>query len=238
MTCGGSSLYCQQSMDGVVHSYKYARVWWSLPFPAVATLAPRTYRPSRAPKLARPTRSIRHFVRHVRLAHSRICRSAPDLHMFRHATPFAISVRRSEPGGHWRGGSKKGILRQASRMEVASSVYSSSSAHCLAALGMSPICEQAGGAGFTVSGRIVTGPIGCIVTSTDWCASSGTNSATAGQLLSLSRAQRSCDGSGRSCQKMVGIASHPLRSSRGRSTNAGIVFTLGVVRAAVELQHG
>ena len=132
--------------------------------------------------------------------------------MFLQDALFAIPARCSESRGHWQGGSKRAILLQVLRLVAVSSAYSWSSARCLGARGTSPTCEQAGSAGFTVSERIAIGPIACIVTSTDWYASSETNSATAGRLLCWLRAHRNCDGSGRSYQKMVAIRSYRLRS--------------------------
>jgi hypothetical protein len=198
-----------------VCSYKNTLPRWLLPLQACATLAPPRRgagRPSRAPRHRLPARSSRTFVECARAAHSRIHRRAPDVHMFLHDARFAISARCSESRGHWQRGSKKAILLQVSRLVAVSSAYSWSSARCLAAPGTSPMCEQAGSAGFTVSERIVIGPIACIVTLTDWYASSGTNSATAGRLLFLLRAHRNCEGSGRSCQKMVAIRPCHLRS--------------------------
>ena len=132
--------------------------------------------------------------------------------MFLHDALFAISTRCSESRGHWQGGSKRAILLRDLRPAAVFSAYLWSSARCLAALGTSPTCEQAGSAGFTVSERIAIGPIACIVTSTDWYASSGTNSDIADRLPSLLRAHQNCDGSGRFCQKMVAIRFHQTRN--------------------------
>ena len=123
--------------------------------------------------------------------------------MFLHDAVFAISVRCSESRGHWQGASKKAISLQVLRLAAVSSAYLWSSVRCPAGLGTSPICERAGSAGSTVSERTAVGPIECIVTSTDWYASSGTNSAIVDRLLSLLQAHQNCYGSGRFCQKMV-----------------------------------
>ena len=119
-------------------------------------------------------------------------------------------------------------------MAVESSAYSSWSARCLVAQGISPICEQAGSAGFKVSGPIVASPIACIVTSADWCASSGMNSATVDRLPCLLQAHRSCAASGRSCQKIVRI-SYPARSRIRRHRCDGFACALQPRKLQAEL---
>ena len=173
---------------------------------------PRASRPRRATRYRLPAGSNRTIFQYARAMHSRTHRCAPEFQMFQHDTLFAISTRCSRSRGHLAGGFEEGDIAWVLRPAAVSSAYLWSSARCLAALGTSPTCEQAGSAGFTVSGRIAIGPIACIVTSTDWCASSGTNSDIADRLPSLLRAHQNCDGSGRFCQKMVAIRFH--RNSR------------------------
>jgi hypothetical protein len=189
-----------------VYFYKSALLSLHLPLQArMSLVSPRRCagRPRRAPRHQSPAGVSRTFVPCGRATHNRMHRRIADFHMFLHDALFAISVGCSESRGHWQGGSKKAILLQVLRLAAVSLAYSWSSARCLAAPGTSPICEQAGNADSTVSERIAIGPIVCIVTSTDWYASSGTNSVIVDRLLSLLRAHQNCDGSGRFCQKMV-----------------------------------
>ena len=154
--------------------------------------------------------------------------------MFPQTPRFVITARRSESRGQWPGGSRRAILRRALQMAVESSAYSSWSARCLAAQGISPICEQAGSAASTVSGPIVASPIACIVTSADWCASSGMNSATQDRLPCLLQVHRSCAASGRSCQKIVRI-SYPTRSRIRRHRCDGFACALQPQKLQAEL---
>jgi hypothetical protein len=198
-----------------VYSFKIAPLPWRRSLPARVSLASSRHcagRPPRAARHSSPAGASRTFVQCVRATRRRMHWCKPAFHMFLHDALFAISSRCSESRGCWQGVSKKAILPPVLRLAGASSAYSWSSARCLAALGTSPICGQAGSAGFTVSERTAISPIACIVISTDWYASSGTSSAIVDQLLSWLRAHRNCDGSGRFCQKMLAIRSYQIRN--------------------------
>ena len=76
--------------------------------------------------------------------------------------------------------------------------------------------------------------IACIVTSTDWCASSGMSSATVDRLPYLLQVPRSCAASGRSCQKIVRI-SYPASSRIRIHHCAGFAFALQPQKLQAEL---
>ena len=104
-------------------------------------------------------------------------------------------------------GSKKAILLRVLRPAAASSAYLWSSARCLAAPSTS--CLRASWKrGFHGLRTYRIGPIACIVTSTDWYFSSGTNLDIADRLLFLVVGAPELRRFRALCQKMVAIRFH------------------------------
>jgi hypothetical protein len=171
-------------------------------------------------------------------------RTGRDSDMFRLSNRFAITARRSESGGHWPRVSRKAILPRALQMAVASAEYSSSSARCLAVQGISRICEQAGSAGSTVSGHIVTGPTVCTVTSTDWSASSGTSFTIKVQLLCLWPETQALGGSAGCCPSITRrlrnapTRDHVFSCCRGANVSSRLAFAASCAALAVPRQLG